>query len=839
LENQQTPDRADPVTPNGAEPVDDAQLSLRAWLVRNGPTLIFVAALLGLLYWKFGLDGMWTVAKVVIGLGLVIFVHELGHFAVAKWCDVHVQTFSIGFGPALPGCSFKWGETTYKFALFPLGGYVKMVGEGGENDDEDADPRSYKNKTVGQRMAIISAGVVMNVIFGFVCFIAAFKIGVHQTAPVIGIVEAGGPAWVKRVPTGTVIEQVGDAKNPYFEDLRIRVMLSGEGETVPFVLREPGQEPRVVSIEPRKTAYEANPVIGVLWPWELRLPRAGDVPAGTGPVRRGSAAAAARVLDLRPGDRVLATSDPADPEKMLELPKPPEGQDFDYLAFARRLPGLAGKPMKLLVVREGGSEETITVPPTGFEFEDALVGTTKPGGGSPFAVEEIGYDPRDPQRRHRDYFEFLRRMNEMAAAPVVVQVQRKGTGPLANVFVPPAYHGTLPGVRMEMGRVSATREESSAAEKGVKRGDVITHVELRSGEERVRFATHPAEGEKELDPLRLPDDLRAFADGRSGVTADVTVKRVEGIQGDKPLELKGLKWDDSWRYDEEIPIGVNGSLAIAELGIAYQVKATVEDVKPGTEAAAKGLTSGDVILAVNLLQPPKTPGEAPTWPDKPLIDLRAKDDSSPDPAPGWASVSYRTQERFYPQVRLLVRHTPNKAEGGEAASVEKEIELTLVEDETWPLHDPRDPRGLFLIVKQDRIAQADGLAGAVQMGMRYTTRTIVQIYFSLKSLLTRRVSATEHLQGPIDIAVYAYDTASHSWGNFILLLGIISVNLAVVNFLPIPILDGGHMVFLLYEKLRGRPASETVRYAANLCGLVLLVSLMIFVIYLGVVRHIL
>ena len=87
--------------------------------------------------------------KVIIGLGLVIFIHELGHFLAAKWCDVHVKTFSIGFGPAVPFCSYKWGETTYMVGIIPLGGYVAMVGEGDNAADEDAeeDPRSFRKKT--------------------------------------------------------------------------------------------------------------------------------------------------------------------------------------------------------------------------------------------------------------------------------------------------------------------------------------------------------------------------------------------------------------------------------------------------------------------------------------------------------------------------------------------------------------------------------------------------------------------------------------------------------------------------------------------------------------------
>src|SRR5260221_11254527 len=87
-----------------------------------------------------------NVLYVALGLGLVIFIHELGHFAVAKWCGVYVQTFSIGFGPALPGCRYKWGETVYKVALFPPGGYVQILSEGRDHEKDQKKPRSSHRK---------------------------------------------------------------------------------------------------------------------------------------------------------------------------------------------------------------------------------------------------------------------------------------------------------------------------------------------------------------------------------------------------------------------------------------------------------------------------------------------------------------------------------------------------------------------------------------------------------------------------------------------------------------------------------------------------------------------
>src|SRR5205807_8813079 len=97
-----------------------------------------------------------------------------------------------------------------------------------------------------------------------------------------------------------------------------------------------------------------------------------------------------------------------------------------------------------------------------------------------------------------------------------------------------------------------------------------------------------------------------------------------------------------------------------------------------------------------------------------------------------------------------------------------------------------------------------------------------------RGLATRRVPL-DNLGGPMLIANVAWRIAGYDFWEFVFFLGLISVNLAVVNFLPIPVLDGGHMVFLCYEKLRGRPANETVRVVATYAGLALILSLFVFV----------
>ena len=161
---------------------------------------------------------VWTIIKAVLGISFVIFWHELGHFLLAKWNGVYVKTFSIGFPPRLVRL-FKHRETEYVLGSVPLGGYVHMLGEdegqtepapGSEKAVTDAEgqpradvepslanhPGAFFNKSAWARMAIISAGVVMNIILGVICFTVVYMAGGRLEAPaILGGVAAGGPAY--------------------------------------------------------------------------------------------------------------------------------------------------------------------------------------------------------------------------------------------------------------------------------------------------------------------------------------------------------------------------------------------------------------------------------------------------------------------------------------------------------------------------------------------------------------------------------------------------------------------------------------------------------------------
>jgi regulator of sigma E protease len=145
-------------------------------------------------------------------------------------------------------------------------------------------------------------------------------------------------------------------------------------------------------------------------------------------------------------------------------------------------------------------------------------------------------------------------------------------------------------------------------------------------------------------------------------------------------------------------------------------------------------------------------------------------------------------------------------------------------------------RGLRLETVSE-IRKADSWSEAFHLGLRETKESVMQIVTTLRKLASGGVSPTG-LGGPGTIAVVAAASASQGIPKLLIFLTLLSANLAVINFLPIPILDGGHMMFLLYEGIRGKPASERVQMYLTYLGLVFILTLMVFVIGLDITRFV-
>lgn len=767
---------AAPSTPVGARSGDHAQSGteepVAPWAIRMILPAIFTVILILVVRWAIkqdGLEGLWFLTKAVLGLSFVIFIHELGHFVVAKWCDVHVQTFSIGFGPAVPGCSFRRGETLYKIALFPLGGYVKMVGEGTEEDDNPDDPRSFKKKTVGQRMTIISAGVLMNALLAAAAFSVAYLHGVKRLPAEVALVDPGYPAWQKGLRSGALIERIGNKQNPYFDDLQPRVMHSAEGQKLPLVyaLRSAPEDPIAVEIEPRRKKGDDQPRIGISPPDELKLftkkERARRLGKGLPPVQTDSVATqASPSFDF--GDVIVASTDPADPTKVTEIPlSNPFDPDHkrDYFAFYERLARLAGQPMVIRVQRQQGKAEPVSV----------------------------------------------------------------------DIHVPPAYHYTF-GMQMRMGKITAVRDGSPAAGRVEVRdpqhpyGDVIKQVEVTEPDgSRTRFVTGkkttaaPLNGvqEKVLDPVRLPYELAKWAQRQKGPKkVQLVVDRIivdsgsewkweEPPLGKSEERRLELDWDDAWKFSREVATTLSSPLSIPELGLAYQVECEIESVQAGSPAEEAGLKAGDTIEAIQLQEWDEDKQKA-VWASD-WIDLKREQ---------WARVFEAVQGTEFKTIRLRVKRDKEV----------KEFTLTPQADVSWPMIE----RGL-LLMPEYRLQVADSVGKAISLGVERTYESITMTLSHMRAMYTGRVAPTKGLSGPLTIANLAYRVAGEDFFEFLYFLGAISISLAVINFLPIPLLDGGHMAFLLYEKIRGRPAPENVQVALMYLGLLTILAIMFFALY--------
>jgi regulator of sigma E protease len=174
-----------------------------------------------------------TVLLTIFGIGLVIFVHELGHFLCAKKVGVRVEVFSLGFGPRLFG--FTRGPTDYRISAVPVGGYVKMAGdlpgEGQGQSDE------LLSRSVGERTLIYSGGVIMNVLFALVAFPIIFFVGVPMVDPSVGAVTPGGPAWKAGLVEGDRILSINGRETQGFTDIILEVALGDADNTYLQVLR--------------------------------------------------------------------------------------------------------------------------------------------------------------------------------------------------------------------------------------------------------------------------------------------------------------------------------------------------------------------------------------------------------------------------------------------------------------------------------------------------------------------------------------------------------------------------------------------------------------------------
>ncbi len=714
----------------------------------------------------------WLIVQIVVGFSIIIFVHELGHFLAAKWMGVRVDRFAIGFFYRLVG--YRRGEGV-TFGPRPTYSPEELAAKGyGETDYcFNALPFGGYVKMLGQDDIIIN----------------------EET----GEVKTGDDPRSfpnKSVGRRMVVVSAGVLFNALFAILLFALIFLGFGRQM--------QTARIGAVSP-------------------------DSPAAT--------------AGLLPGDRVVAIDDSS-------------VQSFDDLVMNWVLGGeqqqfrveRAGQPLTLTLQngRKNGEREPLGIQPM-FRAEIADRAST-PGGPQP--GDRIVAVDGAPMK---NVLQILGAFENSHGRPVTLTVERPD----------PNGHGSVQTLDYAQ-QPLLTLEPAGPAQTDAARLDEADLLGLRQRrivEKALPNSPGLAAGFEPEDVIvqwgtvanPLYGDILASVRASADQAIAVVVERAGQRQ---PLQVTPRR-----------PFQLFGT-SDPKVGIAFAAESqriVVADVAEDSPAATLQMPRGAEILTVDT-QPVHTwPGlaEALRAAAGRTVTLRYRSGTEEYTARMAVPSSIVNELNLPPTARLIRIAGEERATvpGGPSVSlpsplaarllfeqhigqrvtVEYSTDLASPEKQTTTFavrSDNTDPwqmrvryaYTLDLAPEVDRVSAEGNPLTALAMGLTQTRIELWKVYRTAERMLTRNVGV-QHVAGPIGILRFAYRQAEAGLGELLFILGFISINLAVINFLPLPVVDGGMMVFLLLEKIRGKPLSIKVQVATTLAGLALIVICFLFVTF--------
>ncbi|MCB9846342.1 MAG: site-2 protease family protein [Phycisphaeraceae bacterium] len=687
---------------------------------------------------------------VIVGFGLIIFIHELGHFLAARWAGIRVMAFAIGFGPA--ALSFRRGmgwrrgssepeylarlkhdglssaelahrgvhSTEYRLNWIPFGGYVKMLGQ------DDADPTAVSTEPDGyqmcrpwKRMIVISAGVIMNVIAAAILFVIVYLVGIQKEPARVGLVALDGPAaqavalnggplgvTESGLKPGDDVVSVNGSRPDSFDNLILSTAMAGPGEVLEFEVRRAGvPEPLRFDIEPTP-----GPLTGLL---EI----------GIEPARSNQIVSSDRASERAQIAKVLTMSglegvDAGDHLVSIDGHRVDSAQALVLAARESR-----GRPLTLRFSGSGGETSVVI---------------------QPRAQLQIG----------------------------VLASEAK-----TQVLVP-----HLLGFQPVM-RVGSAGEAESM---GLRDGDVF----LRLG------------------AIEYPSVAQGRAEIRAhkGGNIEAVVQRIDadGNPREIPLSLRVGRSDPPTVGFLPDDTADQSTLMAAPLSVAT----SVEHGAPQRACAAAGVVHAPGVSIERVAGTPVAN----------FTEVRER-------------LREATREAFEREEETA--HVPLELKLGYAHAETREIAtLTLSRADLEELHalSWSLPFSLALFELEHFTLKAKGPVSAIALGLRETRRVMLSTYLTFARLFQGTVKV-EHLKGPVGIAHLGTRIAERGFVWLLFFLALISVNLAVINFLPLPIVDGGQFLMLLYEQIRGRPVPLAVQSVFTLVGLAMIGALFLVVTY--------
>lgn len=687
-----------------------------------------------------------NILLIILGFGLLIALHELGHFLAARWAGIRADGFAIGMGPVIAsyrgGVGFRFGscdevvksrlgrlpiqlsdselkenglgETEYSLRMLPIGGYVKMLGqEDGRPGAVSEDPRSYGKTPVGKRMVVVSAGVIMNLITAVAMFVIAFMVGVRFEAPIVGTVGTDSPASLATpisadasegrdaitagLQPGDRIMSIDGKSVLTFSDLLIESAMSVPGDSLLLEVERPGvKTPLEFDVMPERDPTANMRLIGV------------------SPAMSGRLSTDPRLQDAL----VTALKDPGAGDLRGRILQAVDGASVEtWAAFETRLAAAAGRTVPVVF---GPTIEDPTAPPLTIEMSATPLFETMPlpdGAGTAYGL--LGLAP-------------LVRISDVPAGGRNVDVLEPGDVVLRVADI----HGP----RMDQFRAAIQARPLQA----------LPMLLMRDGRE--------VEVEVSVDANGLIGVLPDYA-----LDLPITATPLTLIDGEspRPTPIAGLDLLPRTRIDSigGSPVTDWASLRSAITSVAEAQNESKESIEIGWTLPIEGST------------------------------------------PERGNIEISTQDRM------------NIANLGWTA----------------PL-----PPNWFEPLQVTLTANGNPIT-AITMGFRQTWKMIVLTYLTIDRLIGGSVSVKE-LRGPVGIVDIGTQVADRGIMYLLFFLAMISVNLAVLNFLPLPIVDGGLFLFLVYEKIRGRPPSIAFQNVAALVGLALIGTLFVVTFYNDVMR---
>jgi regulator of sigma E protease len=687
-------------------------------------------------------EWLWPILEFLIGLGLIIFVHELGHFTVAKAVGIRVEQFALGFGPRLFG--FKGTETDYRVNIVPMGGYVKMAGQedfGPVPEQDEHDPRSFSNKPISARFAVISAGVIMNALLAGVLFVIVCLAGIRFPAPVVGGTLLGSPArgarihWLGAGREGSASSDPGTRETGSHTDFSIGLkpgdrILSVDGKDISrfaqlaiiAALSTPNQDfSMVIERETEEGHQRGITKIGVML-------LEGHLGFGLVPALSTTFGSLGNYIARDPfmeGDKLLSVNG----ERILH--------HWDIRSVEE---GLNGDQATIQILR-GQKKIKVRIQPK-LRMKEGVFYLKNGAGVSGEIVaynsEEGSVALRPPGGREKHV------LLSDAVWPAKDEI--------LDLL------GLVPRLQ-----VSGVIKGSPAFQAGLKPGDIILKYAGRS----------------------LPD-MKAFLDINSKVGGEETTITVER----KGRRLRPIKIR---------PEKHRGRVAVGILAGIDQMNPVVAYVRDGSLAAKAGIGPGDVFTEVNGTK-------VGNW-----IELFN------------ALKALQNQEVF-----LSFKH----GDPAETKARMGRLVPSVFQPEDYHFVLFSGPRGFTILMGKE---VKKNPASAVPWGFHETWDFIAMTYATLVDAFRGTVSYKE-FSGPVGIGSMAIQAGRQGVTDFIYFMAIISVSLAVLNFLPLPVVDGGYAVFLLIEKVRGKPLPLKVQNAIAMAGWALLILFFVLITWNDIMR---